>query len=1182
MSDIHNRILSVLSSEDSALKIKEIAARCGLDPHTAARNLDVLEVLGRVRKVEVGTAKKYHLIEAIPVSGLIDISSDLVIILNTKLKIQYVNQKAQKILDLMNKPVIGERLDLLQLDLFSHPKVISGLKTFTHDKVYREVIPYIRNGQESWYAISIIGISLSVNSQLIAIIAEDVTETRKIQAKLKENEEKLRSFTTNIPGITYRYTLTARKTEFFNDNLQKMTGYHEQEITTKDHVALHSLVIPEDVEGITASIASALLSGEGYSAQYRIRRKDGVCIHLQEQGSPYKGEDGGIRWIDGVIFDITPAKEIEEKNIRLEKRYHSLFKSVPVAICEDDFSQFRMYIEEMRRAGIVDFKEYFEQNPKEIRRCMGLVKNIGFNPELMRLFGFESKSTVKYKFPSLFTQKSQKTIQDLFVSLAEGKTSFKGELSLKSANGRNLHIIMYVSVMQEATPPLSRVLTTCYDDTSRKMAYDLLIKSEQKMADLQVRQIADATDDALFMHSGGQICEVNASAVRMFGYLEKELKGMSVLSLVTPKYREYVLEQLLKEDDGTYETEGLTKDGKIIRLMVRATTIRKKNKITRYSAVKDITIIREKEHELKASEEMFRSLVQNSPNAIILIDEQGLIIEWNTAAESFFGIPRKEAVGQEYCNILVSSMIPEHRTPERIERIFTIISEALTTGRSDSLKTPIEAEIITSDGVRRYIRQTVFFIPTETRFRLGSITMDITEQKENEKRLQASHLDLQAAYEEISATEEELRVNYEELAKKSEELKESKDLLTLKLNHILTPDYDVTEEELANIIDCEEIQRIMDDFYALSGIGIAIDDLNGKILVATGWQDICTKFHRVNPETEKNCLESDIILTSGVKPGEIKAYKCKNNLWDLVTPIMIGSRHVGNLFLGQFFYTDEQVDLDIFRKQAAMYGFNPDEYLAALDRVPRWSRETVTLVMDFYRRFAGLISRLSYSNLKLAKSLTDNEMILQDLAGSQEKYRRYCEFSPLGILVTDGTGNFVDVNPMACSVLGYSLDELMGMDLLSLFPAENRALADEYFFSLVRMGFISYETKMQKKNETAISVLINAVRLPDDTYMIFITELTERDKARKREASALGQIERNIYQLATLNDQIRNPLSVISTLCEMDNPVHFEQIQQQIMIIDQIIRKVDQGWIESVKIREYLHKHHGIILHQDD
>ena len=86
----------------------------------------------------------------------------------------------------------------------------------------------------------------------------------------------------------------------------------------------------------------------------------------------------------------------------------------------------------------------------------------------------------------------------------------------------------------------------------------------------------------------------------------------------------------------------------------------------------------------------------------------------------------------------------------------------------------------------------------------------------------------------------------------------------------------------------------MDDFYKICGIGMAIIDLNGIVLVSDGSQDICTQFHRINPITLKNCIESDCYLTKKVKEGEFLTYKCKNNMWDIVTPIYVAGRHVGN------------------------------------------------------------------------------------------------------------------------------------------------------------------------------------------------------------------------------------------------------------------------------------------------
>ena len=99
----------------------------------------------------------------------------------------------------------------------------------------------------------------------------------------------------------------------------------------------------------------------------------------------------------------------------------------------------------------------------------------------------------------------------------------------------------------------------------------------------------------------------------------------------------------------------------------------------------------------------------------------------------------------------------------------------------------------------------------------------------------------------------------------------------------------------------------MDEFFDLTNLPMTITDLKGKVLVGIGWQDICTNFHRVNPETCRLCIESDLELTSNVPVGTFKKYRCKNNMWDIATPIMLGNKSVGNIFMGQFLLDGEKL-----------------------------------------------------------------------------------------------------------------------------------------------------------------------------------------------------------------------------------------------------------------------------------
>jgi len=271
------------------------------------------------------------------------------------------------------------------------------------------------------------------------------------------------------------------------------------------------------------------------------------------------------------------------------------------------------------------------------------------------------------------------------------------------------------------------------------------------------------------------------------------------------------------------------------------------------------------------------------------------------------------------------------------------------------------------------------------------VARDITEHKSMEENLQNQTLQLEEELAERQVAQENLQEQTAMLEEEIEErrrtemaLKKSEDTVKNKLKAILEPEGDIGNLELSDIIDCEMLQSMLEDFYRITGMLGAVLDVSGKVLVAVGWQDICTKFHRCHPDSLKNCVESDTALTSGVPIGSYKHYRCKNNMWDMVTPLVVGGRHVGNIFIGQFFYDDETPDLELFREQARLYGFDEEEYLAALKRVPRFSRETADSGMQFYAKLTSMVSSLSFSSIKLSRMLNERIHLEEQLRQSQK------------------------------------------------------------------------------------------------------------------------------------------------------------------------------------------------------
>ncbi|MBP1907945.1 PAS domain S-box protein [Methanolobus bombayensis] len=412
---------------------------------------------------------------------------------------------------------------------------------------------------------------------------------------------------------------------------------------------------------------------------------------------------------------------------------------------------------------------------------------------------------------------------------------------------------------------------------------------------------------------------------------------------------------------------------------------------------------------------------------------------------------------------------------ESKEKIQTAIRDAIEKAQPYDL----ELELISADGVNKWVRTLGRPVLEDGKVvKLTGSMQDITDRKLAADRL----------------LESELRVKK-------------------KLDAILEPEGDLGELDLVDIIDIETLQSIMDEFYRLTNIGgMAILDLKGNVLVNIGWQDICTKFHRVHPETCKHCIESDLELTRGVEPGTYKFYKCKNNMWDMVTPIVLGGIHIGNLYVGQFFLDDEEIPYDTFRLQAKKYGFDEKEYLETLDRVPRWSREKVDSLMTYYSLLTNLISTLSYSNVKLARTLNERDELLASLRESEERFRATFEQAAVGMCLANMDGFLIQMNQRFCDITGYGHEELIRMNFADVTYQEDIGKELSMVEELVsgERNDYSIEKRYVRKDKNIIwvKVTVAIVKSSDGKPLYFIAMIEDIDSRKQAEAEILQYNER--------------------------------------------------------------------------
>jgi PAS domain S-box-containing protein len=474
---------------------------------------------------------------------------------------------------------------------------------------------------------------------------------------------------------------------------------------------------------------------------------------------------------------------------------------------------------------------------------------------------------------------------------------------------------------------------------------------------------------------------------------------------------------------------------------------------------------------LRKSEEKFRGIYEESPIGIELYDRKGTLLDVNRACLDIFGISDANAV----------KGLKLFHNPNLSEGF----KAQLRRGRSVRLEMPYDFGKVTALNLYDTTKKEIIYLDVlitplrgvKKESDIGYLvhTRDITKRKQAEEALQ-----------------------------------ESEKQVRRKLDAILSPEGDIGTLELSDIIDTEKIQKLMDEFFDLTNLPMTIIDLKGKVLVGIGWQDICTHFHRVNPESCRLCIESDLELTSNVPIGTFKKYRCKNNMWDIATPIMLGDKSVGNIFMGQFLFDDEKPDYETFRQQARKYGFDEREYIAALERVPRWSKKTINKAMSFFTILAGIIGNLGYSNIKLANALEERKRAEEAVRNSEEKFRGIYEESPIGIELYDRKGTLLNVNRACLDIFGIAYaKELKGFKLF-----ENHNLSEEFKAQLRRGRSVRHEMpfdferirslklyKTTKRGIIYLDVLITPLRgdkkESDIGYLVHTRDITERKQAEK-------------------------------------------------------------------------------------
>ncbi|HJK07944.1 MAG TPA: PAS domain S-box protein, partial [Methanocorpusculum sp.] len=225
-------ILSLLKDNPRGMSVTEIAEAAHLNRNTVARYMDTLLVSGQVEMRTFGKAKVFFISKRVPVSAMLNLSSEMVLLVGGDLRIIQVNEALLSFLSVTSDEIIGSLIYDGPAKPLCSDMLTDQIRYAMHGEIVRGELRIFRNGREYYLDQKIYPMVLADGKPGVTVVLDDVTEHVHAEAALEQSEAKFRRLVETVQDCIWSVDENSVIT-YISPQIAAICGYTPDEMLGK-------------------------------------------------------------------------------------------------------------------------------------------------------------------------------------------------------------------------------------------------------------------------------------------------------------------------------------------------------------------------------------------------------------------------------------------------------------------------------------------------------------------------------------------------------------------------------------------------------------------------------------------------------------------------------------------------------------------------------------------------------------------------------------------------------------------------------------------------------------------------------------------------------------------------------------------------------------------------------------